>query len=139
MKLAAALALVALVGCSDGRPERVPVSGKVLLDGKPLEFGSVQFLPESGRPAGGMILPDGSFQLTCYEHNDGATLGKHLVSVTSAKALNPQQTQWFAPKRYSEPGTSGIEVTVEEPIDDLVIELEGENGQPFEPFIERLR
>lgn len=136
---AAALLLAATLGCGDGRPRRVPVAGKVLLDGQPLSTGSVQFVPEHGRPAGGMILPDGSFRLTCYEHNDGATLGTHMVSVTSAQALNPVQTKWFAPKKYSKPGTSGIQITVEESIDDLVIELEGEGGKPFQPYIEQLR
>ena len=33
------------VGCGDGRPARVAVAGRVLIDGKPVERGYVRFVP----------------------------------------------------------------------------------------------
>jgi len=135
----AAVLATSITGCNDGRPRRVPVSGKVTLDGNPLSFGQVQFVAEHGRPAGAMIMPDGSFKLTCYELNDGCTLGTHRVAVTVAKPMSPTATQWLAPKKYSKTGSSGIEITIDEATEDLLIELEGEDGKPFKPFIERLR
>ncbi|QDT00957.1 hypothetical protein HG15A2_42990 [Adhaeretor mobilis] len=51
--LAVVLTLGLLSGCGDGRPERVAVSGVVLIDGKPLTHGSVLFVPGQGRPGGG--------------------------------------------------------------------------------------
>jgi len=43
------------IGCSDGRPDRVPVSGQVLIDGKPLTCGGVTFIPDGHRASHGTI------------------------------------------------------------------------------------
>jgi hypothetical protein len=74
---------VLLPGCSDGRPRRVPVSGQVLVDGKPLAFGFVRLIPHKGRPASGQVDKEGRFRLTTYTSNDGCTLGTHAVEITS--------------------------------------------------------
>ncbi|MCA9258209.1 MAG: hypothetical protein KDA61_03360 [Planctomycetales bacterium] len=49
----AAALLVSSVGCNDSRGGFVPVSGRVLIDGEALKFGSVRFLPEGGRQSMG--------------------------------------------------------------------------------------
>ena len=41
---------VMLVGCDDGRPQRLKVSGQVLIDGKPLTHGYVRFVPQRRPP-----------------------------------------------------------------------------------------
>src|ERR1044071_5554060 len=73
------LALVSGLGCSDGRPVRVPISGTVTIDGEPVTRGSIKFVPDNGRPSSGQINADGRFTLTCYDGNDGALPGKHRV------------------------------------------------------------
>ncbi len=44
------LSVVVLPGCGDGRPTRVPISGQVLIDGKPLTTGAVRLVPAGARP-----------------------------------------------------------------------------------------
>src|SRR3954454_24249535 len=101
------LMLVLSVGCSDGKPKRVPISGKVLIDGKPLTIGSIQFVPEGARSSGGAIDPDGHFVLSCYKPGDGAVIGAHRVRVTAAKNISEKELRWEAPKMYSDIASSG--------------------------------
>jgi hypothetical protein len=129
-----ASALFTLVGCGDGRPARVPVSGVVLLDGQPLKRGFVKFVPTNGRPSLGNIGDDGSFALTCYDGGDGAIPGTHKVQVTSNRIISNTKIEWHAPSKYADFRTSGIEIEVTEPVDDLKIELRS-GGQKL-PYIE---
>ena len=122
---------VTTIGCSDGRPGRVPVAGAVLIDGVPVTHGSIMFIPSSGRPAGGGIDSQGRFTLTCYEFNDGAALGRHRVKVSAVEPINERSNRWHAPKKYADEKTSGIEVEITEPVDDLKIELTWDGGKPF--------
>lgn len=118
-------------GCSDGRPSRVPVSGQVLIDGKPLAFGYVRFVPDDARPSGGDIGPDGRFTLTCFDGSDGAVLGRHRVEVNAREQLGPTTARLHAPRKYLNVDTSGLEVDISGPTDSLLIELSWEGGQPF--------
>jgi hypothetical protein len=114
---------VAVFGCGDGRPARVPVSGIVLIDGQPLARGNIKFVPQKGRPSAGRIGEDGRFALTCYDGNDGAIPGTHRVQVASNRIISDSKIEWFAPATYADFRTSGIEVNIDEPVSDLKIEL----------------
>jgi hypothetical protein len=129
--------LVAASGCGDGRPSRVPVSGTVLIDGKPLTTGSVMFVHPDSRPSSGMIGSDGHFQLSCFEIGDGAVPGKHRVQVTASQAIDERSNRWFAPKKYTDTNTSGLEVEITEPRDDLKIELTWAGSGQKGPFVDR--
>lgn len=119
------------MGCGDGRPARVPVAGRVLIDGKPLERGYVRFVPENARPSGGQIGPDGRFVLTCFDGQDGAVPGRHTIEISSFESLSETSTRWFVPKKYARFETSGLVQTVTEPTGDLTIELTWNGGKPF--------
>lgn len=134
--LAAAL-LLGAVGCGDGRPARVPVSGVVSIDGAPVTRGSIKFVPERGRPSFGEIGSDGRFTLTCYDGNDGALPGKHRVQVNANRPISDKQMEIFTPKRYADFRTSGLEVQLAEPVDDLKVELTWGDERKG-PYIERL-
>jgi len=125
IRLTVILALV--VGCGDGRPRRVPVAGKVLIDGKPLTYGDVKFVPEDARPSSGKLDSNGRFTLTCYDGDDGAVPGLHRVGI-SASEIKHDQTTWHAPIKYANFRTSGISVQIDGPTDSLVIEL-GSDGR----------
>jgi hypothetical protein len=101
----------------------VPVSGIVLIDGKPLNRGNIKFVPANGRPSAGAIGKDGRFTLTCYDGNDGALLGTHRVQVAANRIISDSKIEWFAPSKYADFRTSEIRVEVAEPINDLKIEL----------------
>jgi hypothetical protein len=71
------LLLAVAVGCSDGWPKLVPVSGKVTLDGKPLAYKSVYFHPEKGTPGTGAATTtkeDGSYTLLAIRNGALKTL-----------------------------------------------------------------
>lgn len=129
---AAALALLApVVGCSH-RPTLVPVSGRVTLDGRPLEFGSVMIQPQAGPAARGTIGPSGEFTAGTFAAGDGAIAGPATVRVAcyeqqrpGAAATEGERTlgKSLIPERYTQFETSGLEATVEPGMPPLEIAL----------------
>lgn len=117
-----------LVGCGDGRPELVPVSGQVFINDKPLAAGVDGFVrvePETGRAATGRIDPsDGRFTLSTFEPDDGCMEGTHAVAVIVNATANGQTTS-LIPEKYREAGTSGLTVTIDGATDALRIDLSG--------------
>ncbi|MEN6405319.1 MAG: hypothetical protein ABFC77_02495 [Thermoguttaceae bacterium] len=108
----------------------VSVTGKVTFNGKPLQSGSVMFVPDTGRPAEGEIQSDGTFQLTTYAKNDGAAIGHHRVAITctgpskdTSGEASPGPS--LIPEKYGDYKTSGLEVTVKDKNEPFVFELTG--------------
>jgi hypothetical protein len=131
----APLAIALVAGCSDGRPTRVPVSGLVLIDGKPLESGSIRLYAANHRAASAMIQPDGRFTLSTYELGDGCVVGQHPVAIVGSKLLNRHTMRWFAPKKYASADTSGLVLEVTGPTDSAEIHLTWSGGKPFDERI----
>jgi hypothetical protein len=118
--LALGLGLVAVIPGCGGDPDElpaVPAGGTVTYQGKPVESGTIQFVPEKGRPAGGKI-EGGRFTLTTYKEGDGAISGKHGVGVTSLKQQAPAQAGAepemisAIDKKFSLPTHSGLSAEV---------------------------
>ncbi|NLE38158.1 MAG: hypothetical protein GX621_09065 [Pirellulaceae bacterium] len=131
-----AVLLACVSGCGDGRPSRVPVSGQVLIDGKPLTLGTITFVPADARSAVAQIGPDGRFTLATFEPGDGVMLGTFDVSVLAVESLTPKSLRWHAPKNYADPNTSGLKETIDGPTDSLVIKLTWDGGKPFVERVE---
>lgn len=125
------LVSAALLGCSDGRPARVNVSGQVLIDGKPLTVGNVKFVPEGARPSAGKLDESGRFTLTCYDGGDGVVPGRHRAQISAMEVIGPSKVRWLAPPKYADFRTSELEFEITEPTDDLKIELTWDGGKPF--------
>lgn len=126
-------------GCSDSLPNRVPVSGRVTIDGQPVTSGWVRFAPLSGgRTATGQILQDGSFVMTTYTKADGCTLGSHRVTIESYQDVNGTTRHWLLPKKYAIPSTSGLEFRVDEATDSAQFELtwNGKKGPEIERYVD---
>ena len=112
-----ALALLVPLGCS-GTDGRVSVSGKVTLDGNPLEDGSISFRPAPGTSAnssGGRITA-GSYELPA---ESGLKPGKYLVSVVAfrktGKMVEDPQMGMVAERekvKFKEAGS--LDATIEE-------------------------
>lgn len=130
VQLAAIFVLLPCMGC-DTRPRRVPVAGRVLIDGKPLSFGVVQVWPADGRQANAMLDKDGRFRFTTYDEHDGCLLGTHPIAVIAREQITPTKMYWHTPKKYARPESSELTVTIEKPMDDLLIELTWAGGKPF--------
>jgi hypothetical protein len=130
------LALLVVSGC-DSRPKRVAVSGKVLIDGEPLTYGTVIFLPKNGRQSIGPLDETGSFTLACYDAKDGALIGTHEVEVLAGQAMGSNATKWYAPKKYADRKTSGLTQEVNASMDPVVINLTWKGSPPEKAYIER--
>jgi hypothetical protein len=126
------LTLPLAVGCGDSSIERVPVSGQVLIDGRPLTSGTIQFVPEEGRPASAAIQSDGRFELASESvgraKEIGTAPGRYRVQVASSKIVDEKTIQWNAPSKYADFRTSGLEVTIDTPTKDLRIQLANDDG-----------
>ncbi len=86
--------LCVLVGCGGGIGT-VPVSGKVLVDGQPLEDVVVLFSPTAsdGRAASGRTNASGEFVLTTEVNGDGALPGSYQVGVSKYEQDMPDALQ----------------------------------------------
>ncbi len=107
----------------------VPVSGRVLVDGAPLTRGIVRFIPWDAPASTGKLDEQGQFSLTCANGSDGAALGVHNVEVSAIEVLGDQSIQWHAPRSYADYRTSGLEIEINGPIRDLVLELKWAQGK----------
>lgn len=127
-----------LAGCGDGRPPRVPVSGRVLIDGKPVSNGFIRVEPSNARPAVGKLSGDGSFELTTFEPGDGVVPGRHPVAVIAIESENGGMAiRHLVPDRYLQSHTSEIEIAIDEPTDDLQIELTWADSGRSGPYLVR--
>lgn len=122
-----------MAGCGGpDRPSLVKASGKVTLDGKPVE-GAMVFLtlatpdPKYKRPARATTDAQGVFSPGTYgDGKDGLPLGKYKVGVQKTEfaekvpenfnsenpGATPVKMRWLIPKAYSDPETSGLRVEV---------------------------
>ena len=123
LRYIALLLLVTGASCRSDRPDRVPVSGQVQIDGRPLTAGTITFVPENARASSGKIDTQGRFELMCYDGQDGAVLGRHRVAVSAIEGTSEEQQRWLAPQKYASHTTSGLEVEITGPTDSVRIEL----------------
>src|SRR4051812_22258946 len=72
---------VAIAGCG-ATNDRISLSGKVQLDGKPLDQGAIQFEPvdKTSKLNAGAVITDGVYRVPA---GDGVMPGKYLVMITS--------------------------------------------------------
>ena len=125
-------------GCSKN-PQHVPIAGKVLIDGKPLTKGTIQFVPENGRPVASKILTDGSFRLrevsvTGRSPLIGIRPGKYRISVSASDVLDEDanKVHWYVPAHYADFRTSNLEMEVQGADEGLTIELTWEGAKEDE-------
>jgi hypothetical protein len=125
-----------LLGCSDDRPQRVPVVGQVLIDGQPLKYGYIRFIPQGARASGGGLDENGKFVLGCSEAADGAVCGKHRVEVMAQKPLSETKIEWLAPKKYANQSTSGLTYEVIGGTENATFNLTWDGGKPSIEVVE---
>jgi len=100
--------LIAAAGCGKKPPPPLTsVTGKLLLNGQPLPFAKLEFMPELanfGAELNSFAVTDeqGNFTLTCFNGAPGAVIGSHRVVVTEgpppkeARGLDGESQQKLA-------------------------------------------
>jgi hypothetical protein len=107
------LCCLVMTGCRPSAEQLAPVKGKVLYRGRPLQGGTIVFVPDASRGTHGSlavadIQADGSFVLRT---NDvlGAVPGHHRVTISwmqpAAPGVAPQS---YLPLKYRDPQQSGV-------------------------------
>lgn len=127
------------IGCSDPQsdlPTTHSVTGKVTLDGEPVEGAMVTFVPKgSGDSAVGVTEAGGTYNLSTFASGDGAVAGEYDVKIvkfegseSTVEAEDEEEGGAFIPtdphdtgdqanllpKKYATPGASGLTATVSE-------------------------
>ena len=109
-----------LVGCSESALDHASVSGRVTLDGEPLEGAAVTFIPISTTDDGlagyysmGETDKDGRYSLRTLEHHskDGAAVGKHKVIVNKIVESGPEVGE-LVPPPYNDDRVSPLRFEV---------------------------
>jgi hypothetical protein len=119
--------LVVVGGCSrpGAGPQLYPVSGKVTLDGKPIESGEIIFSAADGSHVAGGQIEDGEYALR-------ASAGRKRVQITAMRDVpgefredNPgervQVREQYIPPQYNSQST--LEVNIEKARDDVIFDL----------------
>lgn len=112
---------VALSGCGAQQDELIPVSGKVLLGGKPLHRGVLVLSPDTAKgnttlhEPRGELDAQGNYTLNT-SGREGAPAGWYKVAVIATKE-EPRKgpgppPEWLAPPRYVDPATSHLAIEV---------------------------
>jgi hypothetical protein len=89
----------ALAGCGSGAPEFHQLRGKVSFDGKPVVYGTVEFIPNAAKghqgPAGNAEIVEGAYDTTAAG-GKGLSKGPHIARVTvypeKLPPTNPDET-----------------------------------------------
>jgi hypothetical protein len=85
-----------IAGCGKSGPELAEVSGRVTVDGKPMENLDVTFQPDEMRPASyARTDASGHYELGYKRGVQGALLGQHTVRIRSLVAKAPQIAAQF--------------------------------------------
>jgi hypothetical protein len=115
-------------GSQSSGPEKASVKGTITYLGKPLDKALVVFMPQSANalPASGMTDARGRYELMTTTPGDGATPGKHRVTVTARgpdKELSAEAAAEtgltvgpgapLIPEKYFMPDSSGLTFEVQ--------------------------
>ncbi|OAI53176.1 hypothetical protein AYO47_05385 [Planctomyces sp. SCGC AG-212-M04] len=96
-------------GCGGASgPELGTVTGKVMLDGQPVQKATIMFTPEKGPPSYGGTNAQGEYTLMFTADKNGAVLGKHTVTIESGNPETddrgkplPDQKVTKVPRKYT--------------------------------------
>jgi hypothetical protein len=122
--------MIMLVGCGPRRPETVPISGKVTLDGGPWPIkGMIIFScsqPAKGfpsRPGKATFNTDGTFVVGTYEKDDGLMPGEYRVGVICEEGAQSTESipKSYGASRYQSPARSGLTLTVPPGSDPITV------------------
>lgn len=78
-----ALLVMSFAGCGKTGAELAPVTGRITLDGKPLEKADILFQPDGSKPpSAGRADADGRYELAYKRGVMGGSVGSNTVRIT---------------------------------------------------------
>lgn len=104
----------ALIGCGGDSRGAIVVRGVVTYQGRPISNGLINFVLENGRPLGGPLQSDGTYEFRL-------PVGEYRVAIRESLALPdgwkegdamPAPPKNALPPRYGRPDTSELTLTV---------------------------
>ena len=104
-------------GCGPSGPERVPLSGTVTYNGKPIADGRINFMPtkESAVPMSGAVIENGQYRV---DAKGGVPVGTHTVRIEAyggspapGQVLKPGSRPQYLPRKFNV--NSQLEITIE--------------------------
>lgn len=113
------LVMIVSFGCGNSESERVPVSGTITLDGKPLASGAISFLPVGRGTSAGTTIFNGEFSIT---RASGPSPGRYRVEIDSYETTGEkipdsdlvgrttQRTRQVIPAKYNRESTWIVDV-----------------------------
>jgi hypothetical protein len=121
------LACVVSAGCGENwQAETHPASGHVIVNGKPPTGALVHLYPAGERvdkrnsTPWGKVQPDGTFNLTTYQPDDGAPVGEYFFTIVWPEDSSKPSLFDRLGRKYAKPEQSKWRVSV----------LEGDNKLP---------
>jgi hypothetical protein len=78
-----AASVMSIAGCDQAGPQIAPVTGRVTLDGEPLQNADVLFQPDGSKPpSAGRADSNGHYELAYKRGVMGGTVGSNTVQIT---------------------------------------------------------
>jgi hypothetical protein len=97
LTMSGVLLVMTSCGTDDGFGKRYPVSGTVSYNGKPLEKGTISFVPDDPKDVGANgAIENGSYTLSTGGNNDGARAGKYKVTISAKEDATAKAKADFA-------------------------------------------
>lgn len=131
---------IALVGCGGAeeeldRPATQPVTGVVTLGGKPVAGAQVQFYSTAGGEAAhnafGRTDPEGRYNLTTFENDDGAVAGSYIVTVKKFDTPPPPQEEQEVSMENYVPPTAQSQAAEAPPKNELPAQYANRQSTPL--------
>ncbi|MGN6133879.1 MAG: hypothetical protein ACTHOU_05225 [Aureliella sp.] len=135
-------AVLSIGGCGSQGTPRIPISGVVELDGKPLEGASVAFIAGGGAVLStAMTDSEGKFTAKVGEGTNKVSVSKIDPKAAAAAASSPdaesslmgteaevkaqaaKRPKSQVPERYTDPTTSGLSFDIQKGMEPLLISL----------------
>jgi hypothetical protein len=126
-----AICVSGLVGCGP-HTDRLPVGGKVSLDGQPLDQGSIRFASSGGGKvvSSGAVIKDGEFQIP---REKGLPPGTYHLEVSSPNTKVPPVAYRAAPGEPASPPTAPERIPAEYNVDSKkTVEVAADKDNNFE-------
>jgi len=106
--------LLFLLGCGSSGPHMIDVTGSVVMDGKPVQGGSISFENETTGHAARSDIGDGSFALAVPPGDYKVAIEPSTVEVPSKNPNSPPTTRYAEniPRKYHSVRTTDLSATV---------------------------